>query len=52
MRFRICFFGVDILEMDFMFPSRGIYEVPENIFSELELEEFDLFNKDFDPEGD
>ena len=46
MRFRFSFFGVEILDIEFALPSKGLYPVPDYIDPDLyELSET-LINRD------
>lgn len=40
MRFNLSLLGVDVFGFELVWPSRGMYEVPDYIPSEDELEEF------------
>lgn len=48
MRFRFFFFGTSIFEVDLAWPARGMYPVPEEIYSEDEV--LELFNLEDDDE--
>ena len=42
MRFHLNIMGVELFSVEFAWPARGVYPVPDNFYSEAELDyEFD-----------